>query len=146
MKKFVVYLFAFLSLTNLFLLGGCCFSTGVQNEYSSTDSLVFRFNDYSVITKVELLGVNKTINVNKSEFAVTFNPADSMSSFRVHNNWRSGEIIIRNNRLIKTDDRPCGGSKYTITYKPELIRTTYNKVNIKFSQYDNKKHDVEIVL
>jgi hypothetical protein len=76
------------------------------------------------------LGVNKVIYVNDRNGVVPFNPADSVSRFRVYILGQSGDIVIKNNMNIREEDRACKEG-YTIIYDPALISTTFSKVKIK---------------
>lgn len=116
-----------------FIFAACC-----TTDYDSETGIIFKEVDQAKITRIDLIGVNKTINYNASEARITLNPADTISRYRVHFENDSGEVeIVYKKGELTNADASCQGD-LVLRYEPSVFRTSFSNVQFINKGQNNK--------
>jgi hypothetical protein len=124
------------------MLSSCC----TEPDISASKGFCFRFTDSSMVEKIELVGVGKTIVYNSRDANITLNPADSSSKYKVfRKGGRSGTIeLIYTSELVYLDNYCHTANTIDILHKPRIANSTFSKTEIKTEVTDSKVSKVYV--
>ncbi len=105
-------------------LSSCC----TRSDISANKGFYFKFTNATVIEKIELISVGKTINYNSQTAHITLNPADSISKYKiVYDGGKSGTVeIAYTSKVVYLDDGCTETSALDILHTPRISGTTFS--------------------
>lgn len=124
------------------MLSSCC----TDPDISASKGFYFHFTDSSMIEKIELVGVGKTITYNSRYAHLSLNPADSSSKYRVfRKGGKNGTVeLVYTSELVYLNNSCTRTSSLDILHKPRIANTSFSNVEISAEGSDSKIYKVYV--
>jgi hypothetical protein len=118
--KLILPIILFLCLTRI--LSSCC-----RHQITAGSGFYFTFDDHEIIKSVSFLGTEKVKSFNTPKAAVTLNPADTISGFRIYTeDGDSGDVWITYTAEVAYSENSCNGESLDVYYNAAVVSHTYN--------------------